>query len=121
VENHGVARDIDIEMEPAAWRLGHDMQPEKASAVAMPDLAKNPPQPIKHPAYPDYSKYSTAHQTPTRNPEARNGEGKGAASAPEAALFLGPAAGRLCAFVRAVREPRAMNAANSVAVRPPTL
>ena len=61
VENHGVAPDIDIEMDPAAWRQGHDTQLEKAVEVAMQDLAKNPPQPIKHPAYPDYSKYSTAH------------------------------------------------------------
>ncbi len=61
VENHGVAPDIDIEMDPAAWRQGHDTQLEKAVEVAMQELAKNPPQPIKHPAYPDYSKYSTAH------------------------------------------------------------
>ena len=61
VENHGVAPDIDIEMEPAAWRQGHDTQLEKSIEVAMQELAKNPPQPIKRPAYPDYSKYSTAH------------------------------------------------------------
>jgi tricorn protease len=61
VENHGVAPDIDMEMDPAAWRQGHDTQLEKAVEVAMQELAKNPPQPIKHPAYPDYSKYSSAH------------------------------------------------------------
>jgi tricorn protease len=61
VENHGVAPDIDIEMDPAAWRQGHDTQLEKAAEVAMQELAKNPPPPVKRPAYPDYSKYSTAH------------------------------------------------------------
>jgi tricorn protease len=61
VENHGVAPDIDIEMDPAAWRQGRDTQLEKAVEVAMQELAKNPPPPVKHPAYPDYSKYSTAH------------------------------------------------------------
>jgi tricorn protease len=61
VENHGVAPDVDIEMEPAAWRQGHDTQLEKAIELALQELAKNPPQPVKHPAYPDYSKYSSAH------------------------------------------------------------
>ena len=61
VENHGVQPDIDIEMDPAAWRQGHDTQLEKAIEIAMQELAKNPPPPIKHPAFPDYSKYSSAH------------------------------------------------------------
>jgi C-terminal processing protease CtpA/Prc len=33
VENRGVAPDIDIEMEPAAWRQGRDTQLEKAVAT----------------------------------------------------------------------------------------
>jgi tricorn protease len=61
VENHGVPPDVDIELDPAAWRKGHDAQLEKAIEVVIEDLEKNPPQPVKHPAYPDYSKYSTAH------------------------------------------------------------
>ncbi|MFZ3216044.1 MAG: PDZ domain-containing protein [Candidatus Acidiferrales bacterium] len=61
VENHGVAPDIDIEMEPAAWRQSHDTQLEKAVEVAMQELSKNPPPPVKIPAYPDYSKYSSVH------------------------------------------------------------
>jgi tricorn protease len=61
VENHGVQPDIDLELEPAEWRQGHDAQLEKAIAVVMDELSKNPPQPVKRPAYPDYSKYSTAH------------------------------------------------------------
>ena len=61
VENHGVAPDVEIEMDPAAWRKGHDTQLEKGVEVLMQELAKNPPQPVKRPAYPDYGKYSTAH------------------------------------------------------------
>jgi tricorn protease len=61
VENHGVQPDIDLELDPAEWRRGHDTQLEKAIAVVMEDLAKNPPQPVKRPAYPDYSKYSSVH------------------------------------------------------------
>jgi tricorn protease len=61
VENHGVAPDIDLELDPAAWRQGHDTQLEKAIAVVMDDLAKNPPPTVTRPAYPDYSKYSSVH------------------------------------------------------------
>jgi tricorn protease len=61
VENNGVKPDIEVEMDPAAWRKGHDTQLEKGIEVLMQDLAKNPPPPVKHPAYPDYGKYSSAH------------------------------------------------------------
>jgi tricorn protease len=61
VENNGVKPDIDVEMDPAAWRKGHDTQLEKGVEVLMQDLSKNPPPPVKIPAYPDYGKYSTAH------------------------------------------------------------
>ena len=59
VENHGVAPDIEIEMDPKAWRQGRDPQLEKAVEVVMEALRKNPPQPSKRPAYPNY-------QTPGR-------------------------------------------------------
>jgi len=29
IENHGVAPDIEVEMDPKAWREGHDPQLEK--------------------------------------------------------------------------------------------
>jgi tricorn protease len=61
VENNGVKPDIDVEMDPAAWRKGRDTQLEKGIEVLMQELAKNPPPPVKHPAYPDYGKYSSAH------------------------------------------------------------
>jgi tricorn protease len=54
VENHGVDPDIDVEMDPAAWRAGHDPQLEKAVAVVLEELKKpRPPRP-KRPAYPNY-------------------------------------------------------------------
>ena len=61
VENHGVQPDIDLELDPAEWRQGHDSQLEKTIAVVMDELSKNPPQPVKRPAYPDYSRYSSVH------------------------------------------------------------
>lgn len=54
VENHGVAPDIEVEMDPKAWRQGRDPQLEKAIEVVMEALRKNPPRPTKRPAYPNY-------------------------------------------------------------------
>jgi len=56
VENYGVAPDIEIDFDPAAWRQGKDTQLEKAVAVLMEDLKKNPPKRPKRPAYPNYHK-----------------------------------------------------------------
>lgn len=54
IENQGVARDIEVELDPMALRQGHDPQLEKAVAVLMEELKKNPlPQP-KHRPYPKY-------------------------------------------------------------------
>jgi tricorn protease len=54
VENHGVDPDVEVELDPKAWREGHDTQLEKAVEVAMELLKKNPPPVYKKPAYPDY-------------------------------------------------------------------
>jgi tricorn protease len=54
VENHGVAPDIEVELDPKAFREGHDLQLEKAVAVVMDLLAKNPPPARKRPPYPNY-------------------------------------------------------------------
>jgi tricorn protease len=54
VENHGVAPDIEVEMDPAAWRQGRDPQLEKAVEYLMGELKKNPQQKPKLPAYPNY-------------------------------------------------------------------
>jgi tricorn protease len=55
VENHGVAPDIEVDLDPKAWRQGHDAQLEKAVQVALELLEKNPPpRKPKRPAYPNY-------------------------------------------------------------------
>jgi tricorn protease len=56
VENHGVAPDIEVELDPQAVRAGHDPQLEKAVAVVLEALQKNPPRAPHKPAYPDYHK-----------------------------------------------------------------
>ncbi len=54
VENHGIAPDIVVEQDPKLVREGHDPQLEKAIAVVMEELEKNPPPEVKRPAYPNY-------------------------------------------------------------------
>ena len=56
VENVGVAPDIEVEFDPAAWRAGRDLQLEKAVEWLLEELKKNPPKEYKRPAYPDYQK-----------------------------------------------------------------
>ncbi len=56
VENAGVAPDIEVQLDPKAWRQGRDLQLEKAVEVALDLLAKNPPPQLKKPAYPNYHK-----------------------------------------------------------------
>ena len=60
VENHGVAPDIEVELDPAAWRAGHDPQLEKTVDYLLDQLKKNPPssQP-KRPPFPNYHKGAT--------------------------------------------------------------
>jgi tricorn protease len=54
VENHGVAPDIVVEMDPKAWREGHDVQLEKAVEWLLAETKKNP---IRHPQRPPYPNY----------------------------------------------------------------
>jgi tricorn protease len=54
VENVGVAPDIEIDLDPAAWRQGHDTQLEKAVNVALDLLKQNPVKRPNRPAYPNY-------------------------------------------------------------------
>jgi len=61
VENHGVQPDVQVDFDPHAWREGHDPQLEKAVELTLQQLEKNPPQPVKHPPFPNYSKYSSVH------------------------------------------------------------
>jgi tricorn protease len=54
VENRGIAPDIEVEMDPQAVRQGHDPQLEKAVAVVLQELEKNPPPQLKHQPFPNY-------------------------------------------------------------------
>jgi tricorn protease len=54
VENHGVDPDVEVAMDPAAVKAGHDPQLEKAVAVGLDLLAKNPPPRHQKPPYPNY-------------------------------------------------------------------
>jgi tricorn protease len=56
VENHGIAPDYDVDLDPAAVRAGHDPQLEKAVEVVMDLLKKNPLPQFKKPEYPNYHK-----------------------------------------------------------------
>jgi tricorn protease len=43
---------VEVDLSPEAWRKGRDTQLEKAVEVAMDALRRNPPRPVKRPAYP---------------------------------------------------------------------
>ncbi|HKQ79792.1 MAG TPA: PDZ domain-containing protein [Blastocatellia bacterium] len=55
VENYGTPADVEVDLDPAAWRQGKDTQLERAVQVAMEQLKKNPPLKPKKPAYPNYN------------------------------------------------------------------
>jgi tricorn protease len=57
VENKGVAPDVEVDLEPAAWRAGHDAQLEKAIEVVMQQLKEHPLPEIKRPPYPNYHEH----------------------------------------------------------------
>jgi tricorn protease len=54
VENRGVAPDVEVEFDPQLVRQGKDPQLEKAVALALESLEKNPPRELKRPAFPNY-------------------------------------------------------------------
>ena len=56
VENHGVAPDVEIEMEPKLVAEGHDPQLERAVAMTLQLLEKNPPVLPKRPEFPNYQR-----------------------------------------------------------------
>ena len=56
VENRGVTPDIEVQLDPAAVRQGHDPQLDKAIEVVMQELTANPPPEYKRPPYPNYQK-----------------------------------------------------------------
>jgi len=54
VENHGVAPDVEIDLDPQTVRAGHDPQLEKAVQIVLDELKKHPLPQHKKPAYPNY-------------------------------------------------------------------
>ncbi len=54
VENHGIAPDVEVEMDPALVRQGRDPQLEKAVEIVMEKLKKDPLPSYKRPDYPTY-------------------------------------------------------------------
>jgi tricorn protease len=60
VENKGVAPDVEVDLEPAAWRVGRDSQLEKAVAVLMAEIGKRPATAAKRPAFPTWAKEGNA-------------------------------------------------------------
>jgi tricorn protease len=54
VENKGIAPDIEVELDPKAWRAGRDLQLEKAVQIALKTLARHPPAAVKRPPYLNY-------------------------------------------------------------------
>ena len=54
VENRGITPDIEVDMDPALVRQGHDPQLEKAVEVVLEELKKQPLPEYKKPAYPNY-------------------------------------------------------------------
>jgi tricorn protease len=52
VENEGVPPDVEVEMTPADVIAGRDPQLERAIAIVMEGLKKNPPVQAKRPPYP---------------------------------------------------------------------
>ncbi len=56
VENHGIAPDVEVELDPRAVREGRDPQLEKAVELVLSELEKNPIPTHKKPPYPNYHK-----------------------------------------------------------------
>jgi tricorn protease len=54
VEGHGIPPDYDVDLDPVAVRQGHDPQLEKAVAVVLDLLNKNPLPKYKRPPYPNH-------------------------------------------------------------------
>ncbi len=63
VENQGIAPDIEVDLDPKLVREGHDPQLERAVAVALEELEKNPQPKYVKPPYPNYhQKFTEASQ-----------------------------------------------------------
>ena len=63
VENKGVPPDVEVEIDPAAWRTGHDTHLEKAVALLMQTgvVQAGAPAAAKRPPFPTWAKGKTPH------------------------------------------------------------
>ena len=57
VENTGIPPDVEVDLDPAAWRQGKDAQLEKAIEVVMQQLKEHPLPEIPRPKYPNYHEH----------------------------------------------------------------
>jgi tricorn protease len=60
VENHGIAPDLDVELDPKAVRAGEDPQLEMGIKKVMELLQQNPMQTYPRPQFPNYHQNGTA-------------------------------------------------------------
>jgi tricorn protease len=56
VENRGIAPDIEVDLDPVAYRQGRDSQLEKAIEVVLQLMKEHPVQQHPRPPYPNYHK-----------------------------------------------------------------
>jgi tricorn protease len=56
VENAGVAPDIEVELDPAEWRKGHDTQLERAVETLMQQIGQHPRTEPVRPPFPVYER-----------------------------------------------------------------
>jgi tricorn protease len=54
IENHGVAPDVEVDLDPKSVHEGHDPQLERAVSLAMNQMEKNPVPVPKRPPFPNY-------------------------------------------------------------------
>ena len=73
IENKGVAPDVEVEMDPAAWRQGRDPQLEKGVDLALQRLKDSPPPVVKRPKYPVYDWKAVRARAAAGEPAATGG------------------------------------------------
>ena len=58
IENEGVSPDVEVAVDPAVWRQGHDQQLERAVQVILDELKAHP---LPTPTVPSFPNYSQSH------------------------------------------------------------
>jgi tricorn protease len=61
VENWGVEPDIEVELDPYQWRLGHDSQLDRAIEELNKNLRDYKTPKLQRPAYPDKTKLNVRY------------------------------------------------------------